>query len=244
MPKEINPKTLFLDLQKSLIAELEMSKSAINHPGTKGNATETNWISMLEKYLPKRYQASNAFVIDCKGGISEQQDIVIHDRQYSPFLLNHAGALYIPAESVYAVLEVKQNLNANHIKYAGAKIKSVRSLYRTNAKIIHAGGKYEEPRELFPILGGLLTLESDWSPAFGKAFTDSINNLPILGRFDLGCSIKNGSYEITYEKEKPIVKIKEGDVALLSFFLRLLARLQNLGTVPAMDISAYENWIY
>lgn len=160
MPNEINPRTLFLGLQKSLIAELEVSRSAINHPGTKGDATETNWIAMLEKYLPRRYQVSNAFVIDSKGGISEQQDIVIHDRQYSPFLFNHAGALYIPAESAYAVLEVKQNLTAGHIEYAGKKIKSVRDLYRTNAAITHAGGKYDKPRDLSLFLEESLRLKA------------------------------------------------------------------------------------
>ena len=243
MPNDINPRTLFLGLQKSLITELEVSRGAINHPGTKGDATETNWIAMLEKYLPKRYQVSNAFVIDSKGGISEQQDIVIHDRQYSPFLFNHAGALYIPAESVYAVLEIKQNLNAGHVKYAGEKIQSVRALHRTNGAITHAGGKYDKPRDLFPILGGLLTLESDWSPAFGDAFIASLKALPVDGRIDLGCSLKNGSYEIAYDGPEPAAEIKDGDVALLSFFLRLLAHLQALGTAPAIDIAAYAAWI-
>ncbi len=243
MPNEINPRTLFLGLQKSLIAELEISRGAINHPGTKGDATEANWIAMLEKYLPKRYQVSNAFVIDSKGGISQQQDIVIHDRQYSPFLFNHAGALYIPAESVYTVLEIKQNLNAGHVKYAGDKIKSVRDLHRTNGAITHAGGKIDKPRDLFPILGGLLTLESDWSPAFGDAFIASLKELPAEGRIDLGCSLKNGSYEIVYDKAEPAATIKDGDVVLLSFFLRLLAQLQALGTAPAIDIAAYAAWI-
>jgi hypothetical protein len=243
MPNQINPRTLFLGLQKSLVTELETSRSSINHPGTKGDATETNWIVMLEKYLPKRYQVSNAFVIDSKGGISEQQDIVIYDRQYSPFLFNHSGALYIPAESVYAVLEVKQNLNADHIDYAGKKIKSVRDLHRTNAAITHAGGKIDTPRELFPILGGLLTLESDWSPAFGSAFVSSLKKLSPAGHIDLGCSLKNGSYEIAYDKDEPVISIKNGDVILLSFFLSLLAQLQALGTAPAINIHAYAAWI-
>jgi hypothetical protein len=199
---------------------------------------------MLEKYLPKRYQVSNAFVIDSKGGISEQQDIVIHDRQYSPFLFNHAGALYIPAESVYAVLEVKQNLTAGHIEYAGKKIKSVRDLHRTNSAITHAGGKYDKPRDLFPILGGLLTLESDWSPAFGNAFTTSLKALPTEGFINLGCSLKNGSFSIVYDENgEPTAKIKDGEVVLLSFFLQLLAGLQTLGTAPAIDIAAYSAWI-
>jgi hypothetical protein len=244
MPNDINLRTLFLGLQNNLVAELETSRGSINHPGAKGNATETNWIAMLEKYLPKRYQVSTAFVIDSKGGMSEQQDIVIYDRQYSPFLFNHSGALYIPAESVYAVLEVKQNLTAGHVKYAGEKIKSVRDLHRTNGAITHASGKIDKPRDLFSILGGLLTLESDWSPAFGDAFATSLKSLPGEGRINIGCSLKNGSYSISYNTAgEPTAEIKDGDIVLLSFFLRLLAELQALGTVPAIDIAAYAAWI-
>ena len=94
----------------------------------------------MNDHLPHRYQADRAFVIDSHGECSEQIDVVIYDRQYSPFLYNQANQRYIPAESVYAVLEVKQDLSREHRLYAGGKAASVRRLHRTSAPIPYAEG--------------------------------------------------------------------------------------------------------
>src|SRR5512138_857407 len=116
---KVDLKDLFLGLQKDLLQRLETGRKNIHHPGTKGDVSEINWLGMLEKYLPTRYKVEKAFVVDVNGEISEQIDIVVFDRHYSPLLFNLDGATYVPAESVYAVLEVKQSLNNQHIKYAG-----------------------------------------------------------------------------------------------------------------------------
>jgi hypothetical protein len=69
-------------------------------------------------------------------------------------LLNRDGVLYVPAESVYAIIEVKQELSRTYIKYAGDKIKSVRCLKRTSVPIPHAGGTYK-PKPPDRIIGWL-----------------------------------------------------------------------------------------
>lgn len=60
---------------------------------------------MLQKHLPHRYQADKAFVIDSNGESSDQIDVVVYDRQYTPLLYNHDGQMFVPAESVYAIFE-------------------------------------------------------------------------------------------------------------------------------------------
>ncbi len=67
-------------------------------------------------------------MIDSTGTTSDQIDLVVYDRQYTPLLYNQAGQMYVPAEAVYAVAEVKQTLSKDHIAYAGAKGESVRKL--------------------------------------------------------------------------------------------------------------------
>ena len=84
-----------------MIGTLTANRGVIPHPGTKGAAAELHWLEMLNAYLPKRYQAESAFVLDHQGGLSEQIDIVIYDRQYSPLLFKEGPATYVPAESVY-----------------------------------------------------------------------------------------------------------------------------------------------
>ena len=66
---------------------------------------------------------------------------------------------YIPAEGVYAVFEVKPDLNKKYILYAGDKIESVRKLFRTSASIIDRGQK-RDPISLTKILGCVLSFES------------------------------------------------------------------------------------
>jgi hypothetical protein len=46
-------------------------------------------------------------VIDSLGSFSKQIDIVVFDRQYSPFIFNFQGQKTIPAESVCAAFEAK-----------------------------------------------------------------------------------------------------------------------------------------
>src|SRR5687768_17037965 len=124
----------FLRQQERMQADLREVRTVHQHPTAKGDGTELHWLEMLQKRLPARYRAERAFVIDADGNRSQQIDIVIHDRQFCPVLLDTAGGVHIPAESVYAVLEVKQDITKGQIEYAGEKIASVRRLRRTGAE--------------------------------------------------------------------------------------------------------------
>ncbi len=235
--KKVDLRSIFLNLQEQMISKLSTNRKTILHPGTKGDASELNWIEMLNSYLPQRYKVDKAFVLDSDGHLSDQIDLVIYDRQYSPFLFNQDGALYIPSESVYAVFEIKQSINKNVIEYAGNKIESVRRLKRTSKHIYHAGG-IEKPKKPFKILAGVLTLTSDWTQPLGSNFKKSIVALDIIQRINMGCVLQGGGFELKYKK-KVNVEISEADDSLIFFFLRLMERLQELGTVPALDVSRY-----
>jgi hypothetical protein len=223
-----------------MIAKLSTNRKNIAHATTKGETSELNWIEWLRAYIPKRYKVDKAFVIDSNNIISEQMDLVIYDRHYSPFVFNQDGALYIPAESVYAVFEVKQELNKGHIEYAGKKIDSVRRLYRTSAPIVHIGGTTQATKPPFCILGGILTLNSAWNPALGLPLENSVKELSLSSKIDLGCVLSEGSFKTLYQDNKYIsTEFSTKEESLIYFFLKLLMELQKLGTVPAMDINAY-----
>src|SRR3546814_8384516 len=93
-------------------------------------STRTDTLS-LHDALPI-YEARKGFVVDSRGVFSQQIDVIIHDRQYSPFVFTFKGTDVVPAESVYAVFEAKQELTAAYIRYAGEKAASVRRLHRTS----------------------------------------------------------------------------------------------------------------
>jgi hypothetical protein len=235
----VNLRDLFLNLQTQLAALLQTSRSVIGHPSATGTASEEGWRAMLGEYLPRRYCVSKAFVIDSDNRRSQEIDLVIYDRQYSPFLFKQGGAVFIPAESVYAVFEVKQGLSAETIRYAAGKAASVRSLHRTSVSITHAGGNFP-PRPPFPLLAGLLCLESSWSPPFGEALMRELEATSGESRLDLVCALRHGAFEAVRSPEGGVqIDLSAPDTALIFFFLRLLERLQGLGTVPAMDLRRY-----
>jgi hypothetical protein len=227
-------KEMFGSLQAVLTSKLEAGRNIIQHPGAKGTASELHWHEMLGA-LPARYAAAKAFVVDSTGATSDEVDLVIFDRQYSPLLFRLGESLYISAESVYAVMEVKQELTRDDVRYAGRKAASVRRLKRTSAPIPHAGGTFE-PRVPFPILAGIVALDSSWSPPLGDALLEALGALTEPERLDLGCVLRAGSFEVHYAREGVELERCEASKAMVFFFLRLLQRLQDLGTVPAIDL--------
>ena len=156
------------------------------HPTDKGDASEDVWLKLMQDYLPQRYRAEKAHVVDSNGEFSEQIDIVIFDRQYTPLIFELRGSMIVPAESVYAVFEVKQTANKAHIEYAQEKIHSVRRLTRTSAPITHAGGVYA-PQKPKHILGGFLALRSEVTE--DTLYKHLSNLLPEHqhGKIDIGC---------------------------------------------------------
>ena len=100
---------LLSGLHDDIQQKLATVRLALVVPGTKGNASEAVWLELLQTYLPKRYSAATAHVVDSTGAFSDQIDVVVFDRQYSPFIFSFQGATIIPAESVYAVFEAKQS---------------------------------------------------------------------------------------------------------------------------------------
>jgi len=171
--------------------------------------------------------------------MSRQIDIVIHDRHFSPLLFNREGAVYLPAESVYAVFEVKSTLRTEHIAYAGGIAASVRRLRRTSISVPYAGGTYR-PRKPFWILGGIVALDAMWKGSLKRPLEQRLGRLARDQRLDLGCVVERGGFEITYAKgSQATVALSQPDLSVSYFVLRLITKLQGLATVPAIDIDAY-----
>lgn len=154
-------------------------------------------------------------------------------------MLKYAGICNVPAESVYAVFEIKQDLDKGNIEYAPGKIECVRKLRRMSASIVHAGGTISTPKKPFKIIGGILTTESCWNPPLGDSFESLIMSLKDHQVINLGCSLTGGSFRILNKHGEATIQKSKDDEVLIFFFLNLLIELQNRGTAPAMDILEY-----
>lgn len=240
MPDEpFNLHGAFNGKQDVLRTLLKTGRKIATHPGAKGDGSELHWRVMLSELLPKRYLVSKGFVVDTAGMRSEQIDVIIHDQFYSPLLWEDGDYLYVPAESVYAVFEVKQDHSLQHIEYAGQKAASVRRRLRTEAEFGWINGKTKK-KELFTPLAGLLTVGSDWHPAFGNPFYKALGSLSDDQHLDLGCALNEGSWDLENHADPRSAQLSVPEAALISFCMHLLYRLQKMGSVGGIDYRAYE----
>jgi hypothetical protein len=262
MSDEISLKGKFKGLQTQMVAQMKTNREFIKHAPSKGDSFEDIWIVWLRKYLPSRYCVDKAIVIDSKGQTSDQIDLVIYDQTYTPFVFNQNSIIYIPAEGVYAVFEVKPELNKKYILYAGNKVESVRKLYRTTSSIIDRG-QVRPARSLTKILGGILALESKISES---TIEKHIKSLKDLKSIEIGCATNFKSFYVDFIKDDSILSKRVGSNAehnellmefyenrefdsiefsykynsLVTFFLQLSRYLQqSIGTVAAIDLGAY-----
>lgn len=230
---------LFLGHQDQLRAALGADREAIDHAGLKGAASEEHWRALLDKHLPRRYRVTTGIVVDSDGRQSQQIDIIVHDAHYCPRFLDHAGMSFVPAESVYAVLEAKQEINARYLGAAAEKAESVRRLRRTSAPILDRGEE-RPPRDLPSIFAGIVTLGSSWTEGLGTSFCEQFAGHTGLRALDIGCALNAGAFEVPEGRGAEDVEVSPADTALVTFFLTLVRRLQRLGTVPAIDWPVYE----
>jgi hypothetical protein len=229
---------LLAGLHDDIERRLAVARETFGHPGAKGDASEHVWRELLQKYMPLRYRTEKAYVVDSNGAFSDQIDIVVFDQQYSPLIFTYEGQLVVPAESVYAVFEAKQVINAGQVDYAQRKVESVRRLHRTSLPIPHAGGTFE-PKALPYILGGILAVESDWKPPLGDPLVEALNR-KTDGRLDLGCVAAHGTFACD---PSGCVTITDQGKPATAFLLELIARLQSSSTVPMIDTRAYAKWL-
>lgn len=237
---EWNLSTLLNSLHEDIQKRLEIVRISHGHPGSKGDASERVWLNLLQTYLPQRYQVESGHVVDSQGSFSDQIDVLVFDRQYSPFIFDYEETKIIPAESVYAAFEAKQTINAGLVQYAREKVESVRSLHRTSLPIPHAGGIYPA-KTLNTIIGGILTFESEWNPPFGNPFEKAMGKGNDDDSLDLGCVAAHGHF--FFDTNANSYTIDENGKAATGFLLRLISTLQASATVPMIDVQAYSKWL-
>lgn len=98
----------FRFVSQELVLQLNQVKTFIkNHNPTIGILTEEILRSFLRTYLPKGVSVEQGFILNTKGNLSKQCDILIYDSQhYAPFYRIN-DIVVIPADSVIAIVEVK-----------------------------------------------------------------------------------------------------------------------------------------
>lgn len=224
-------------------------RNVTTHPTERGDQVEADWVGLIRDFLPTRYVVGPIFAVDHHGNMSQQIDVAVYDTHYSPQWFGAAGGTrYVPVESVYAVFEVKPEFNTTYLEYARAKVASVRKLERTSQSVVHKGGVYK-PEEIGvkPIAGGFLTTRKGLEKPIDKL----LETQPADGDdefLNLGICLDQFAFDYTPTIVGDDVQIEldtcEGEDTLIHFCTRLFRQLQAIGTVPAVDMTKYEQTVF
>ena len=172
----------------------EATRAGGKHRYEKGLRNEQVLIDFLAEHLPPRYGVSRGEVMDSKGGIARQCDVVVYDALHAPMLQTSAPSRVFPAESVYAVLELKPILSAQELEKAVRVVRSVKELDRSAIVASHEGHRlYHGPRMNPPIFGGIFGLKSaDIATAVVPAVARHHLRVPFTQRVDCVCVLGKG----------------------------------------------------
>ena len=105
--------SLFSQTEKFMFGEFDGWERDLPHQGEKGGLRERRVAEFLSRILPRKYGIGTGHIVDGKGMISCQTDIVIYDAVDGIALPIDKYYSVFPVECVYAAIEVKSKLTAS-----------------------------------------------------------------------------------------------------------------------------------
>jgi hypothetical protein len=155
-----------------------ISRDFLYHHPSSGEGQESIVSNFLNNHLPERFGISTGFVIDTREQFSNQADLLIVDKMNNaPFYGKERNNIW-PVEAVYALIEVKTNLNKSDIKDSVEKCKRFKSLKR---EFCSTGTEQRIKDSLFIIWG----FNSPQSSTVKRNFEEMVNDIRIPMRPDL-----------------------------------------------------------
>ena len=122
-------KQLLLDADKA---------SDFEHKGIKGDERAGPLAAFMNEHLPKRFSIAKGEAIDFKDNRTGQLDILIFDTMACAPLIVGTENHLVPAESLYAVIEVKSILTKQHLESSFANAGKLKQLRPYKKKFITA----------------------------------------------------------------------------------------------------------
>jgi hypothetical protein len=177
-------KQYYEGLASRMISEINTISEAVRHAGEKGRNNEQVLQRFLCNHLPQRFTVSTGKVVSSDGRMSRQIDLIIHDRLWTPALVNAEAWNLVPVESVRAVICVKTTLDKPELKDSMEVIQSVRELPRQPA-LVEPSAKLLRPRGL------IFSFRSSWSSseALDEAFKTLLEGFDDSFRPNAACAL-------------------------------------------------------
>jgi hypothetical protein len=103
----------------------------VPHAGARGGEAEKLVAEFFKAHIPRRFDVGAGFILDLKGVVSSQTDVIIYDAINCPTYRASEAASIFPANNVAAVIEVKSKLDGRALDEAFEKIKATKALIKS-----------------------------------------------------------------------------------------------------------------
>lgn len=237
---------IFREITETMLRYFHGWEKDLPHQGEKGGIRERRVADFLSMYLPRRYAIGTGHIIDSKGNISNQTDIIIYDALNGISLPVDRYYSLFPCECVYATIEVKSKLTASDsstTEYRGEIYKCVEST--SQIKRLHRG------EGLHPIISAVFAYETAWKKDqwqrtakafyyFGKKYKMEIPELLLV--------INDPAFALCWyrslrESEKDRFSYLYKKNPLMFFLAELIGRLSMINTATPNLWQVYGDWI-
>lgn len=241
-------------MTKKMNIEWDKIRDSLSHSGLKGTALEKEFKRFLRDYLPKSIEISSGQIIDSNGNQSKQIDVILHDSQRTPYMFDEDDIQVIPIECVYAVIEVKANIDSTElIQKIFENMKSVKDLQKISyvkpQGIVQNFVKiYGKEWDIWPVHYFVFALDSMTLETI-RTEVDRLNteeSRDVEKRIDCICVLKNGVILNRLKDEKLSAFPEEGSSMVSSlttkpllFFYRLISGHLYQVTMPSFQIEKY-----
>ena len=98
------------------------------HPGEFGVYREKICMELIRCVVPMRLDFGTGFIVDSKGNVSHQCDIIIYDVKNTPLIENDERQRFFPVETVVGVGEVKSVLTKEKLEKTLCKLSEVKEI--------------------------------------------------------------------------------------------------------------------
>ena len=238
MKSENSLQKIFQGLSQKLQADFEFLSGQLSHSLSTGEAREFVLKELLRQYLPAKLGIEKGIIISSaeNESPSKQIDIIIYDKLNTPTLYNAENLRIFPIEGVYAVIEVKSNLNSKTLNEAIENIRSVKRMtkkafFEQKGAIIRTVNLYGKEQEHFPVVGFIFSYSGIKMTKILKDeiekgdnlsnLENNIDTVSILNNAVITNQTVDGKTVVTKEPNTKRIFIKTQDSLLLFYLLMM-----------------------
>ncbi len=181
---------VFRGIKEKMLIDFNDISSAISHRGAKGRVREIEIVTeYLQRYLPGHIGVANGECVATNGSVSPECDIILFEKNSTPYLVHKEGYQVFPIECVYGVIEVKSRLDKKELRDSIAKIAEIKSMPKVaydeqRGPIVNETTLYGRNWKYFPTIGLLFAYDSIELETLKQHYIEEQVGLPLEKQVD------------------------------------------------------------